>query len=49
MTYFQEMVQTEKSVNSSTNGRNRLSNAKRKQLAVLAKPQRCKPDAVCVF
>jgi hypothetical protein len=35
--------------NSSTNGQHRLSNVKTKRLAVLEKPQRCKPEAVNVF
>jgi hypothetical protein len=43
------MAQIEKGFNFSTNKRNRLSDVKRKRLEVLAKPQRCKPDAVCVF
>jgi hypothetical protein len=49
MTYLPEMFQTEKDVNASTNGQHRLSNVKRKRLAVLAKPRRCKPGAVNVF
>jgi hypothetical protein len=48
MTYLPEMLQTEKNVKSSTNGQHRLSNVKRKRLAVLAKPRRCKPGAVNV-
>jgi hypothetical protein len=43
------MAQIEKGLNFSTNKRNRLPDVKTKRLAVLAKPQRCKPDAVCVF
>jgi predicted glycosyltransferase len=35
--------------NSSRNRQHRLSNVKRKRLAVLAKSQRCKPDMVYVF
>jgi len=45
----QEMFQTEKKVNLSTNRQNRLSNVKRKRLAVLSKPRRWKPGAVNVF
>jgi hypothetical protein len=33
----------------SSNGQHRLSNVKRKGLAVLAKPQGCKPDTVYIF
>jgi hypothetical protein len=36
-------------LNFSTNRHHRLSNVKRKQRAVLAKPQGCKPDTVYVF
>jgi hypothetical protein len=49
MTYFPEMVQTQKSFRSGFEAPSNLSANKRKRLAVLAKPQRCKPDAVCVF
>jgi hypothetical protein len=51
------MLQTEKIIRSgfetishfSTNGQHRLSNVKRKRLAVLAKPQGGKPYTVYVF
>jgi hypothetical protein len=45
----QEMFQTKKNVNFSTNRQNRLSNFKRKRFAVLAKPRILKPGAVKVF
>jgi hypothetical protein len=45
----QEMLQTEKNLNFSTNGQHRLSNVKHKRLAVLAEPRRWKPGAVNVF
>jgi hypothetical protein len=37
MTYFQEMLESEKIVHFSTKGKNRLTNAKRRHFAVLAK------------
>jgi hypothetical protein len=49
MTYLPEMFQTEKHVKALTNGQHRLSNVKRKLLAVLAKPRKCEPGAVNVF
>jgi hypothetical protein len=41
----QEMFQTEKNVNFSTDRHNRFSNVRRKWLAVLTKPRRWKPGA----
>jgi hypothetical protein len=49
MTNLQEMFQKEQNLYSITNERHRLSNVKRKRVAVLAKPRKCKPDAVNGF